>query len=131
MKHILSTLKTLAVSTFVVAALALPVAAVDPKQTLCEGAGGSWSGSACVNTTGGPQVTSTFALVANILLFVLGAIAVIMIIIGGIRYVTSNGEQQQVTAAKNTILYAVIGLILALAAYAIVNFVTTRIQAGA
>lgn len=61
--------------------------------------------------------------IVNILLFVLGAIAVIMIVIGGIRYTTSNGESSGITGAKNTILYAVVGLVIALLAYAIVNFV--------
>jgi len=61
--------------------------------------------------------------VTNILLFVLGAIAVIMIIIGGIRYATSNGDASATKAAKDTILYAVIGLIVAILAYAIVRFV--------
>jgi hypothetical protein len=62
-------------------------------------------------------------IVINVLLFLIGAVAVIMIILGGIRYVISNGDSSQVTSAKNTILYAVIGLIVALLAYAIVNFV--------
>jgi len=61
--------------------------------------------------------------VVNILLFILGAIAVVMIVIGGIRYATSNGESSNIKAAKDTILYAVIGLIVAIMAYAIVNFV--------
>jgi hypothetical protein len=65
--------------------------------------------------------------VVNILLFVVGAAAVILIIIGGIRYVTSAGDQNQITGAKNTILYAVVGLVVAAAAYAIVNFVVTKI----
>lgn len=65
--------------------------------------------------------------VVNIILFLLGAIAVLMIILGGVRYVLSNGEASQVTAAKNTILYAVIGLVVAILAYAIVNFVVTQI----
>lgn len=64
--------------------------------------------------------------VVNVILFLLGAIAVIMVILGGVRYVLSNGEASQVTAAKNTILYAVIGLIVALLAYAIVNFVVDQ-----
>ena len=62
-------------------------------------------------------------IITNILLFVLGVICVIMIIIGGIRYTTSNGEQAQLTAAKNTILYALVGLVLAILAFAIVRFV--------
>lgn len=61
--------------------------------------------------------------VVNVLIFLIGAIAVIMIIIGGIRYVTSNGDATSTKAAKDTILYAVIGIIVAILAYAIVNFV--------
>jgi multisubunit Na+/H+ antiporter MnhB subunit len=48
-----------------------------------------------------------------------------MLIIGGIRYTISQGDQSQVTSAKNTILYAIIGLIVAILAYALVNFVVT------
>ena len=63
--------------------------------------------------------------VVNVLLFLIGAIAVIMIVIGGLRYVTSNGDSSATKGAKDTILYAVIGLIVAILAYAIVNFVIT------
>ena len=65
--------------------------------------------------------------VVNILLWAIGLISVIMIIIGGIRYATSNGDSNTVTAAKNTIMYAVIGLVIAIFAYAIVNFVLVQI----
>ena len=65
--------------------------------------------------------------VINIMLWVIGIISVIMIIIGGIRYATSNGDSNAVTAAKNTIMYAVIGLVIAIFAYAIVNFVLVQI----
>ncbi len=65
--------------------------------------------------------------VVNVVLFVLGAVAVIMIIIGGFRYVVSGGDSSSVTAAKNTIFYAVIGLIIAILAYAIVNFVVNSL----
>ena len=65
--------------------------------------------------------------VVNILLWAIGLISVIMIIIGGIRYATSNGDSNAVTAAKNTIMYAVIGLVIAIFAYAIVNFVLVQI----
>lgn len=64
-----------------------------------------------------------FKTIVNVLLFIIGAVAVIMLIIGGIRYTTSNGDSNQVTAAKNTILYAIVGIIVAILAYAIVNFV--------
>ena len=68
---------------------------------------------------------SLFKTVTNVLLFLIGAISVIMLIIGGFKYVLSNGDSAAVTSAKNTILYAVIGIIIALLAYAIVNFVVT------
>lgn len=66
---------------------------------------------------------SIFKTIVNVLLFLIGAISVIMLIYGGIRYTTSGGNSANVTAAKNTILYAIIGLIIAFLAFAIVNFV--------
>lgn len=64
-----------------------------------------------------------FQTVTNVLLYLLGAISVIMIIIGGLRYVVSGGNSTNVTAAKNTILYAIVGIIIAILSYAIINFV--------
>lgn len=69
--------------------------------------------------------------VTNVLLFVVGALAVIMIIFGGIRYVTSAGNSSAVTAAKNTILYAIVGLIVAFLAFAAVNWVLAALNPGA
>ncbi len=71
---------------------------------------------------------SIFNTVVNVLLFVIGAISVIMLIWGGIRYTTSAGNSSSVTAAKNTILYAIIGLVFAFLAYAIVNWVLVAIN---
>lgn len=64
-----------------------------------------------------------FSTITNVLLYILGAISVIMIIIGGLRYVVSGGNSTNVTAAKNTILYAIVGIVVALLSYAIINFV--------
>lgn len=64
-----------------------------------------------------------FRTITNVLLFIIGAIAVIMLVIGGVRYTTSSGNSEQVTAAKNTIMYAIVGIIVAILAYAVVNFV--------
>jgi hypothetical protein len=71
---------------------------------------------------------SIFTLVVNILLFIIGAISVIMLIIGGIRYTISGGDSGAVTAAKNTILYAIIGLVVAFLAFAIINWVLGAIN---
>ena len=70
---------------------------------------------------GGPD--SIFTTIVNVLLFLIGAISVIMLIYGGIRYTTSGGNSANVTAAKNTIMYAIIGLIIAFLAFAVVNWV--------
>lgn len=92
------------------------------------------SGVNCVTSgankadTGPNSLTDQIRSITNVLLFVLGAVAVIMIIIGGFKYVTSNGDSNNIQSAKNTILYAIIGIIVAIMAYAIVNWVATRFQ---
>lgn len=72
-----------------------------------------------------------FKQVTNTILYIVGIIAVIMLIIGGIRYVTSGGDAKKVTDAKNTVLYAIIGLVIAFLAFAIVNFVISALPSSA
>lgn len=91
----------------------------DQIKTGVDAIGGNKGGNAT-------PITSLAKTITNTLLFVIGAVAVVMIVIGGFRYVTSNGEAAQVQAAKNTIMYAVIGIIVSLMAYAIVNYVINR-----
>lgn len=71
--------------------------------------------------------TGVFKQVTNTILYIVGIVAVIMLIIGGIRYVISGGDSKKVTDAKNTILYAIIGLVIAFLAFAIVNFVVSAL----
>ena len=61
--------------------------------------------------------------IINIMLYAIGVLSVIMLIWGGLRYVISGGQKEAVTAAKNTILYAIVGLLIAIFAYAIIQFV--------
>jgi hypothetical protein len=65
--------------------------------------------------------------VINIFSLVVGVVAVIMIIVGGFRYITSGGDSNNVSAAKNTILYAIIGLVIVALAQFIVRFVLERV----
>lgn len=65
--------------------------------------------------------------VINTTIGIVGLLAVIFIIVGGFQYITSSGDAAKATKAKNTILYAVIGLVIALLAYAIVNFVIEKV----
>ena len=69
-----------------------------------------------------------FKNVVNILLFIIGAVSVIMLIYGGIRYTTSGGNANSVTAAKNTIMYSIIGLVVAILAFAVVQFVVNQVM---
>jgi hypothetical protein len=104
------------------------------QNTQAGGNGQQQAASGTSNTLCGASATddapSIVKTVINTMLFILGMIAVIMIIIGGIRYTTSNGDSSQVKAAKDTILYAVVGLVVAILAFAIVNFVVTNIGGG-
>lgn len=74
--------------------------------------------------------SGVFAIIKNVIQVMLtigGIIAVIMIIVGGIQYVTSNGEQSHVKSAKDTILYAIVGLVVTIVAYSVVYYVTKSI----
>lgn len=75
------------------------------------------------DSSDGTSLERIIELIINAILFLIGVVSVIMIIIGGFRYVVSNGDSSQTKAAKDTIMYAVLGLIIAIAAYAIINFV--------
>ena len=68
--------------------------------------------------------------VVNVMLFIVGILAVIMIIFSGIRYITAHGDKGQVESAKNTLIYSIVGLVVAIIAYAIVSWVTGLFSSG-
>ena len=68
-----------------------------------------------------------FSRLTNTILLIVGLISVIMLVYGGLRYILSGGDSKKVTDAKNTVLYAIIGLIISLLAFAIVNFVLNSV----
>jgi hypothetical protein len=69
------------------------------------------------------KLSDIIKLVINIVSVIVGVVAVIMIIWGGLRYITSGGDSSNVSAAKNTIIYAIIGLVIVALAQFIVRFV--------
>lgn len=112
------------------AALLIPEAAlaagVDVLQASCGQAGGN-SQELC-NASGGLfGAGGIWENIINTLIFIIGAVSVLMIIVGGLRYITSAGDESAAKSAKNTIIYAVVGLVLAIAAGAIIQFVLTAI----
>jgi hypothetical protein len=125
---------TLAASALLLSAgLLFAVAAPAHAQPDCDtgvGKGVAWTsedGQTCVDDgQGEDSLSSVIRQIINIFSIVVGAVSVIMVIIGGFRYVVSNGDSNGVSGAKNTILYAIIGLVIVLFAQVIVRFVLTE-----
>lgn len=101
------------------------------QQSVCSGVNtatqtgtGVGANTGCTGGTDAATKVSDIArLVVNILSIIVGVVAVVMIIVGGFKYITSGGDTGKVGGAKNTIIYAIIGLILVALAQIIVNVV--------
>jgi len=135
-------LKRSIVSLIAVLGLAVPFAvpiAVNAQQPTADIAGGLECGAnlqlvvpegGCAidenGVTAAERIDQIVTQVINILSLAVGVVAVVMIIIGGLRYITSGGDSGNVTGAKNTILYAVVGLVVVALAQVIVRFVVNR-----
>lgn len=90
------------------------------------------NGQDCTDAYGSGQPTSLASIaktIVNILSVIVGVVAVIMIIVGGFRYITSGGDSGNVSSAKNTLIYAIVGLIIVALAQFIVHFVLTNVTA--
>jgi len=83
-----------------------------------------------VNATAGAgtDLEGSIGIIINAIIGVIGVVAVIMIVLGGIGYATSQGDPGKTKKARDTILYGVIGLIITLLAFAIVNFVLNALN---
>ena len=110
-----------------VALAVAPAASAEGDFTL-KGGVTSAQGAGVDNVASDPE--SLVKQFVNIFLFAVGALSVIMPIWGGVRYTTSAGDSNKVQAAKNTVLYAIVGLVIAILAYAIVNMVIGKITSG-
>ena len=128
-KEMKKTIRTAFAGLLLVPVLALGISAVagsvDVSAQISNGLQSVNTGNGPTNLTGEGGVFTT---IVNVLLFIIGAVSVVMLIYGGIRYTTSGGNANNVTAAKNTIMYAIIGLVIAIFAFAIVNFVVGELN---
>ena len=104
---------------------ALPAFAANTPSSVSNGLNAAVNGSGLSNKS--VSVDSVAKNVVNALLYIIGILAVIMIIVGGVMYTTSAGDQAKVTKAKNIIIYGLVGLVIAILAYAIVSFVLDKI----
>ena len=98
----------------------------DPTSAGCPCALNS-SSAACQDLSKPDGLSNTLKNATNIVLFIAGALAVIMIIYGSIRFMTAHGNEKQVESARLIVTYSVIGLIIAILAYALVNFVLSNL----
>jgi hypothetical protein len=127
-------IKTMLIALSAVAAVATPVLApaavyADTQSTinqgLCQGTSLDTTATNCNASANDAQskINSLLTSVINIFSIVVGIIAVFMIIFGGLKYITSGGDSGNVSGAKNTIIYALIGLVIVALAQFIVHFV--------
>ena len=145
--------KTLVTAVAMVALLALPMALAVPASVSAQGTGeasgeivggeggiqgnlkcgtqlSTSSTTADCDVSGGTEkVNSLITTIVNIFSIIVGIVSVIMIIYGGFRYVTSGGDSGNVSNAKNTIIYAIIGLVVVALAQFIVQFVLDKVTA--
>ena len=101
-----------------------------PVSALGEGGASAGIGAARGDNTPSNLDSSIIKRAINIMLFAVGVLSVVMLIFGGFRYVISGGKKESVTNAKNTILYAIVGLLVAVFAYAIINFILGAALSG-
>lgn len=112
------------------------IASADIKSSLCTGvdaaaqpAAGTPSCTDSTNTDANQGLKDLAGKITNWFSIIVGAISIIMIIYGGFRYITSGGDSGKVGSAKNTLIYAIIGLIIVALAQLIVRFVITQADA--
>jgi len=97
-----------------------------PQSTACQALG---SNDACTRRpSGGISLTHVVRVIVNILSIAVGIAAVIMIMVGGFRYITAGGDANNVSGAKNTIVYAIVGLVVVAMAQFIVQFVVDKVK---
>jgi len=103
-------------------------------NNICKGILSTETGTISPSTTadscaesGDRSFTGLAKRIINVFSIVVGAVSVIMIIIGGFRYIISGGDSTGVTSAKNTILYAIVGLVIVLFSQVIIRFVISNV----
>lgn len=130
MKSIIISLASIATFVFLFVGFTQVTNAVDPFSDVCSG--GSNRSTTCINkksSTSNPLLgpNGIITNVIQVLVIIIGAASVIMVMIGGLKYIISSGDPAKVSNAKDTILYALIGLVVAILAQSIVSFVLIRL----
>jgi hypothetical protein len=123
-------LSIVAIAGISLAVCAPTVGAIAPPTGFDACSGTNESSTICTGSTKDTTLKPFLQTGVNIMFFIVGALAIIMIIFSGIQYVISAGDSGKVAKAKNTLTYSIVGLVIAFLAYAIVNWVIAQIQNG-
>lgn len=97
------------------------------KDEVCSGVGAVSGTGGCTTREGEPTVNSILNTAVNVLSLIVGIVAVIFVIYAGFKYVTAEGDSSKISSAKNTLIYAIVGLVVAGVARPLVQFVLNRI----
>lgn len=114
------------ISGFIALAQFSPMVFADAKSAVCDGAGLAVGSAGCSAPDGTPEVESVVQRGLNIFSAILGIIAIVMFMVGGLKYMTAQGDSGQLNSAKNTLIFAAVGLVVVMLAQTIVNFVLER-----
>ena len=132
MKRLFAALATLLMLGTIGAATLSPAvvyAQADPFDQVCSGSGASSPVCTEKNKGGNPLFgpTGIITKVIQLMSIIVGVASVFMIIVGGMRYIFSHGDSGAINQARNTVVYAIAGLVVALASQAIVAFVLEKL----
>lgn len=108
---------------------AVPVAAGVEIFDACNGVAAD-STSICSNTDEGSVLSGPNSILRNglrIFVFIVGFTSIVMVMVGGFRYITSQGDPGGLASARQTLIYAIVGLVIALASEGILRFIVDRV----
>ncbi|HUD06392.1 MAG TPA: pilin [Candidatus Saccharimonadales bacterium] len=134
-KRIKVLLTTVGMISLMLSPMAIPVAVhadtITPGNIACGADGNFTPGADCSNgNTATSSIDGIIQFTLNIFSLIVGIVAVIMIIVGGLKYILSGGESSKTAGAKDTILFAIIGLVVVALAQIIVHFVLSNVANG-
>jgi hypothetical protein len=102
-----------------------PAVSAQSKADVCKGVDAAANAAnACAD---GGQLNRLITNAITLLSYVVGIVAVVMIIVAGFKYITASGDSNNIASAKNTLIFAIVGLVIAASARIIIGFVASRI----
>jgi len=117
----MKTFKSIIITIFGFLVLSIPLVSVN-AYAACD----TTTDPNCVYTSSLPTTSAnsaTLAVILNIVFAIIGSISVLIIVIAGLKFITSSGKPEEIAKAKDTIIYAAVGLVVCVSAISIVSFV--------